>query len=60
MPGLDGPVGVDQATFVSLMVDKAVQDFAQGDMALMPVFEALDADGDGTVAQAQLLSTAPR
>ena len=60
VPGLDGPVGVDQATFVSLMVDKAVQDFAQGDRALMPVFEALDADGDGTVAQAQLLSTIER
>ena len=55
--GGDGAVGVDRATFLSLMIDKAVQDFAAGEKELLPAFEALDADGDGTITQQQLLTT---
>ena len=53
--GEDAPMGIDQSTFVSLMIDKAVSDFAAGENALLPAFHALDKDGDGTVSQAQLL-----
>jgi Ca2+-binding EF-hand superfamily protein len=52
----DEPIFMDEATFVSMMVDKAVHDFASGEKALMPAFEALDADGDGTVSQQDLLA----
>ena len=50
-----GALSVDRATFVSLMVDKAVTDFAAGEKALLPAFEAMDADGDGSISQAELL-----
>ena len=49
-------LSIDQQTFISLMVDKAVHDFAAGEKALLPAFEALDADGDGMVTQQQLLA----
>jgi len=52
---VDASLSVDRSTFVALMVDKAVADFAAGEKALLPAFEALDADGDGTVTQEQLL-----
>ena len=48
-------LNVDKSTFISLMVDKAVQDFAAGDDSLLSAFKALDSDGDGTVTQAQLI-----
>jgi thiol-disulfide isomerase/thioredoxin len=38
---------VDQTTFIELMVNKTVRDFANGQDALLPAFQALDADGDG-------------
>ena len=50
-----GTLNVDKSTFISLMVDKAVQDFAAGDDSLLSAFKALDSDGDGTVTQAQLI-----
>lgn len=50
-------VGVDKETFITLMVDKAVADFAAGEKALLPAFEALDADGDGKISQGELLET---
>ena len=51
----DAPISIDLQSFISLMVDKAVHDFAAGEKALMPAFEALDADADGTVSQQDLL-----
>lgn len=38
-------------SFPDQMIDKAVQDFAVGENAMLPAFEALDADGDGTITQ---------
>ena len=52
----DTSLSVDKPTFVSLMVERAVADFGAGEAALLPAFEALDADGSGTVTQQQLLS----
>jgi len=50
-------VHIDRPTFVSMMLDKAVQDFAAGESALLPVFESLDTDADGKITQAELLTT---
>ena len=44
-------VHIDRPTFVSMMLDKAVQDFAAGESALLPVFESLDTDADGKITQ---------
>ena len=52
----DTSLSVDKPTFVSLMVERAVADFGAGEAALLPAFQALDADGSGTVTQQQLLS----
>ena len=48
---------VDQPTFIELMVNKTVRDFANGADALLPAFQALDADGDGVVSETELVSS---
>jgi len=44
-------VSVDRASFVALMVDMAIADFRAPEQALLPAFESLDTDGDGSVTQ---------
>jgi len=51
------PLGVDLATFVNLMTAKAVSDYTAPERELLPAFEALDVDGDGTISQDELLTT---
>jgi len=51
------PVTVDLPTFTSLMADRAVQEFAAGDKALLPAFEAIDEQGIGRISQAQFIRT---
>lgn len=48
-------MSINQSTFVSLMIDKTVKDFAAGGKALLPAFQALDADSDGAITQPQLV-----
>ena len=45
-------IGLDE--FEEIMIEKAVDDFAKGEKALLPAFEALDTDGDGRVSQADM------
>ena len=47
--------GIDRPTFLTMMIDKAVADFAAGESALLPAFEAADPGKTGTVSQAHLL-----
>ena len=42
------PNQVDLATFVRIMITKAVADYTAPDAELLPAFEALDRNGDGT------------
>ena len=49
-------VEVDLATFVRLMSTKAVSDYTSPEKELLPAFEAIDLDGDGTISQAEMLS----
>ena len=51
------PLGVDLATFINLMTAKAVGDYTAPERELLPAFEALDLDGDGTISQDELLTT---
>ena len=44
-------MSVDRASFVALMVDMAIADFRAPEQALLPAFESLDTDGDGSVTQ---------
>ena len=44
-------MSVDRASFVALMVDMAIADFRAPEQALLPAFELLDTDGDGSVTQ---------
>jgi len=48
-------VSVDRASFVALMVDMAIEDFRAPEQALLPAFESLDTDGDGSVTQVSRL-----
>ena len=51
------PLSVDLATFVNLMTAKAVGDYTAPERELLPAFEQLDLDGDGTISQDELLVT---
>ena len=55
--GGGGEVEIDLATFVRLMVTKAVSDFTAPDQELLPAFEALDLDGDGLISRDEMLAT---
>merc|ERR1740139_380236 len=48
---------VDLATFVRIMITKAVADYTAPDKELLPAFEALDRDGSGTISREEMLST---
>jgi len=52
-----GEAEIDLATFVRLMVTKAVSDFTAPDQELLPAFEALDLDGDGLISRDEMLAT---
>ena len=49
-------IKIDQPTFLSLMIDKAVLDFAAGEKALLPAFQAIDTENNGHITQEQLLT----
>jgi len=51
---------VDLGTFVRLMTTKAVGDYTAPERELMPAFEAIDADGDGSITQEELLAAIQR
>jgi len=55
LASLGRSIKVEKARFLSIMMDKDVQDFATGKAALLPAFEMLDSAGEGAISQAQLV-----
>jgi len=51
---------LDRDAFVQLMTSKLVADFDRPDKALLPAFQAMDADGDGAITREEVLSAIQR
>mmetsp|Transcript_36887 Transcript_36887/g.61096 ORF Transcript_36887/g.61096 Transcript_36887/m.61096 type:complete len:401 (-) Transcript_36887:267-1469(-) len=48
---------MDMATFVRIMLTKAVNDYTHPERELLPAFEALDLDGNGLIKREDMLAT---
>ena len=55
--GGDDAIAIERATFLEVLTKKAVADFASPEKELLSSFEALDADGSGTISKAELFAT---
>jgi thioredoxin 1 len=53
-PALPEGAALDFASFVRLMTSKAVSEFQKPDQELLPIFEALDANGDGVITREEM------
>ena len=52
----EGPPSLDFTAFARIMTSKAVTEYTRPEFELKPAFSSLDANGDGVICKAELLS----